>query len=114
MVINCCALCLHVSWHTNDDFEKKKKQHWTWYYLSNHAFCLTCSGFDEIMPAHRIRAVLGLHAISEFKNKNNINQINTAYEIELRNIVVHPEYACKRPYNDIGSRKRKQKNPNTS
>lgn len=69
-------------------------------------FCLTYSGFDEIMPPHRIRAVLGLHAISEFKNKNNINQINTAYEIELRNIVVHPEYACKRPYNDIGSKKK--------
>lgn len=57
------------------------------------------------MPPHRIRAVLGLHAISEFKNKDSINKISTAYEIELRNIVVHPKYACKRPYDDIGNRK---------
>lgn len=64
------------------------------------------SGFDEIMPPHRIRAVLGLHAISEFKNKNSDNRIDgtieSAYEIEFRNIVVHPKYECKRPDNDIG------------
>lgn len=66
------------------------------------------SGFDEIMPPHRIRAVLGLHAISEFKNKVSVNDntvdgpIESPYEIQFRNIVVHPKYECKRPDNDIG------------
>lgn len=60
------------------------------------------------MPPHRIRAVLGLHAISEFKNKNTVNDntidgpFESAYEIEFRNIIVHPKYECKRPDNDIG------------
>lgn len=64
------------------------------------------SGFDEIMPPHRIRAVVGLHAISEFKNRddNTIDDsFEKAYEIEFRNIVVHPNYECKRPDNDIGN-----------
>lgn len=66
------------------------------------------------MPPQRIRAILGLHAISEFKNKNkdkdtiNDNTIDgpfePAYEIEFRNIVVHPNYECKRPSNDIGNK----------
>lgn len=58
------------------------------------------------MPSHRIRAILGLHAISEFKNKENDNTIDNdfdrAYEIEFENIVVHPKYECKRTDNDIG------------
>lgn len=61
-----------------------------------------CSGFDEIMVPHRIRAVLGLHAISEFKNKD-VPDDDTAYEINFRNIVIHPKYVCKRPDNDIGN-----------
>lgn len=61
------------------------------------------------MPPHRIRAVLGLHTISEFKNKDaaNDNTIDAvadkAFEIEFEQIVVHPKYACKRPDNDIGN-----------
>lgn len=63
------------------------------------------SGFDEIMVPHRIRAVLGLHAISEFKNKDTTktDADENAYEINFRNIVIHPKYKCKRPDNDIGN-----------
>lgn len=61
------------------------------------------SGFDEIMVPNRIRAVLGLHAISEFKHDDTPKAKNTnAYEINFRNIVIHPKYKCKRPDNDIG------------
>lgn len=77
----------------------------SWHFSKQYYFF---SGFDEIMPPHRIRAVLGLHAISEFKNKNTDHDntidgpLESAYEIEFRNIVVHPKYECKRPDNDIG------------
>ncbi|XP_031622055.1 trypsin-1-like isoform X2 [Contarinia nasturtii] len=72
-------------------------------WLVTAAHCV-CTGFDEIMPPHRIRAIVGLHAISEFKHKddNTINDsFEKAYEIQFRNIVVHPNYECKRPDNDI-------------
>lgn len=64
----------------------------------------TFSGFDEILVPQRIRAVLGLYAISEFKNKDiPETDDDNAYEINFRNIVIHPKYKCKRPDNDIGN-----------
>lgn len=56
------------------------------------------------MPANRIKAVLGLHKVSEWKSDaTNDNSINDRpYEMNIQNIVVHPEYDCKRPDNDIG------------
>lgn len=63
-----------------------------------------CSGFDEIMVPSRVRAVLGLYSISEFKNKDiPMTNNENAYEINFRNIVIHPKYTCKRPDNDIGN-----------
>lgn len=65
------------------------------------------SGFGDIMPSHRIKAVIGLHSISEYnelkKNGTNAIDTNAPYEITFKNIVVHPEYSCLRPYNDIGN-----------
>lgn len=60
------------------------------------------------MPPHRIRAVLGQYAKSEFKNKdsvvdNSTDSLEKAYEIQFRNIVIHPKFECKRPDNDIGN-----------
>lgn len=59
------------------------------------------------MPPHRIKAVVGLHSMSEYNElkTNGTNSIETSapYEITFQNIVVHPEYSCLRPYNDIGN-----------
>lgn len=46
------------------------------------------------------------HRINEM-NENYDNGVDTspnsmAYEIELKNIVVHPNYLCQKPDNDIG------------
>lgn len=62
------------------------------------------SGFGDIMPANRIKAVLGLHKVSEWKSDaTNDNSIDDRpYEMNIQNAVVHPEYDCKRPDNDIG------------
>lgn len=57
-----------------------------------------CRGFDEFIVPHRIRAVLGLYSISDFKHNEN-----DGYEINFRNFIIHPKYTCKRPENDIGS-----------
>lgn len=71
---------------------------------NSHLTIRNFSGFDEIMVPHRIRAVLGLHAISEFNNKDTPKADDgNAYEINFRNIVIHPKYKCKRPDNDIGN-----------
>lgn len=73
--------------------------------LSNsHLPTQNFSGFDEILVPHRIRAVLGLHAISEYKSKDTPKtDDDNAYEINFRNVVVHPKYKCKHPDNDIGT-----------
>lgn len=60
------------------------------------------SGFGEIMPPHRMRAVLGLYARSEFNNQASNTIHDNAYEIEFENFVIHPNYSCNRPENDIG------------
>lgn len=89
-----CTLCLHVSL---DEVNLGLKLE----IIFNLFFY---SGFDQIMPANRIKALLGLHKISEYKNQesgdNSIDDL--PYEIEFRNIVVHPDYRCKHPDNDIG------------
>lgn len=55
------------------------------------------------MPASRIRAIVGLHKISEY-NPEHIDNTNNqnAYAIDFQNIIVHPMYECQRTENDIG------------
>lgn len=55
------------------------------------------------MKPNQIDAVLGLHRISEYTSANGIdNQQNVAYQIGFKNIVVHENYDCSKPDNDIG------------
>lgn len=58
------------------------------------------------MQPHRIKAILGLHAISEYnelkKNATDTMSTNGMHEIAFQNVVIHPDYSCTRPYNDIG------------
>lgn len=72
------------------------------------------SGFDKILRANQIKAVLGLYKISEFKKSNtaldNDNGVaneqdfpeERAFEVGLKSIVAHPQYKCREPDNDIG------------
>lgn len=102
MAINSCTLCMHVS------FFQLFCIHILHVSLIDISNFICYSGFDEIMQPNRIKAVLGLHKISEYresrKNLSSLNYSDGAYEIEFRNIVVHPEYSCKKPYNDIGKK----------
>lgn len=51
------------------------------------------------MKPTQIKAVLGLHRISDFKD----NSIDTeAFETDLKAIVPHSNYKCTLPANDIG------------
>lgn len=68
-----------------------------------------CSGLNNILRPNQIKAVLGLHKISEFRRPNALDGnagANTlhksAYEIGFKQIVVHPGYQCRQPNNDIG------------
>lgn len=52
------------------------------------------------MKPNQIKAVLGLHKISDFKN----NEIDSdAYEVDINTIIPHPDYSCSEPANDIGT-----------
>lgn len=57
------------------------------------------SGVNKIMKPTQIKAVLAQHKISEFIG-NDVQ--STAYEIDIEEIVPHPEYRCDNPENDIG------------
>lgn len=51
------------------------------------------------MKPSQIKAVLGLHKISDYKN----NEIESdAYEVDIKEIIPHPDYICAAPANDIG------------
>lgn len=61
------------------------------------------SGLDNILRPNQINAVLGLHKISELRHPNAYDHnVRTAHEVTLKRIVVHPEYRCRQPDNDIG------------
>lgn len=67
-------------------------------------FPLSFRGFDEIMLPSRIKAVVGLHKISEFDPNNGIGDQKNgkAYAVDFQKIVVHPSYDCRRSNDDIG------------
>lgn len=52
------------------------------------------------MRPNQIKAVIGLHTISDYKD----NEIETdAYEADIQAIVAHSDYRCESAQNDIGS-----------
>lgn len=58
------------------------------------------------MKPNQINAVLGLHRISEhsdISNGINYDHPNTAIQIGFKNIIVHGNYDCSKPDNDIGN-----------
>ncbi|KAL9694467.1 hypothetical protein quinque_013752 [Culex quinquefasciatus] len=63
-----------------------------------------CNGLNKPIRPALIKAILGLYKISELKG-NQIGEIDnglgTAYEMTIKSIVLHPEYLCSKPYNDI-------------
>lgn len=71
------------------------------------------SGLNNFLRPTQIKAVVGLHKISEFRrpskfddNNNADTPKNSAYEMGLKQIVVHPDYQCQHPDNDIGKQRR--------
>lgn len=81
--------------------------------ISSSFFDKRRSGLNNILRPNQIKAVLGLHRISEFRSSNALDDNdndntdddtfeNVAYEMGLKQIIVHPEYQCHQPDNDIG------------
>lgn len=71
------------------------------------------SGLNNFLRPTQIKAVVGLHKISEFRRPSKHDDNNSAdttdksaYEMGLKQIVVHPEYQCQHPDNDIGKQRR--------
>lgn len=55
------------------------------------------------MKATQIRAVVGLHKISEYKNeiKRSSDDFSRPVEMSLKDLIVHPGYDCNKVANDI-------------
>lgn len=54
------------------------------------------------MKPSQIRAVVGLHKISEYKNEiQRSGDYRNAEEIALKDLIVHPDYDCNKVANDI-------------
>lgn len=51
------------------------------------------------MKPNQIKSVFGLHTISDYK-ENAIE--SSAYEMDIKTIVTHPEYRCELAKDDIG------------
>lgn len=82
-----------------------------WTLTTTHSDYFIVSGLNNILRPNQIKAVLGLHKISEFRSSNALDDNdntdddtfeNAAYEMGLKQIIVHPEYQCHQPDNDIG------------
>lgn len=53
------------------------------------------------MKATQLKAVVGLHKISDFRRDTLGKNNQGSYEIAIKNIIVHPGYDCSRTANDI-------------
>lgn len=61
--------------------------------------CYFFSGLNRIMKPNQIKSVFGLHSIADFKS-NSIE--SNAYEMDIEEIVTHPDYRCELAKDDIG------------
>uniref|UniRef100_A0A1L8DQT2 Putative trypsin-like serine protease n=1 Tax=Nyssomyia neivai TaxID=330878 RepID=A0A1L8DQT2_9DIPT len=73
-------------------------------WLITAAHCL-CNSQNDFMKPSQIRAVLGLHRISEYKE--HVAEKNLPLDVPLQSFVIHPEYNCLRAANDIALLKMK-------
>lgn len=69
-------------------------------YFSTFRFRIRQSGLGRIMSPTQIKAVLGQYKISDYK-ENAID--SEAYEVNVKQIVPHPDYDCSSADNDIGT-----------
>ncbi|XP_055692638.1 transmembrane protease serine 9 [Lutzomyia longipalpis] len=72
-------------------------------WLITAAHCL-CNSQNDFMKATQIRAVLGLHRISEYKGaplRGDSGEKILPVEVPLESFKIHPEYNCLRAANDI-------------
>lgn len=62
------------------------------------------SGLNRILKPTQIKAVLGLHKISDFKGNNNIDNDSRPLQVSFKRIIAHNDYECTRVDNDIGKK----------
>ncbi|XP_055703761.1 transmembrane protease serine 9-like isoform X2 [Phlebotomus papatasi] len=68
-----------------------------WLVTAGHCLC----NLNDFMKPSQIRAVLGLHRISEYKLTRDSQMEQKAKEVLLESVTIHPQYNCLRAANDI-------------
>ncbi|XP_037032043.1 trypsin-1 isoform X2 [Bradysia coprophila] len=66
-----------------------------WLLTAGHC---VCNGLNRFMKPNQIKSVIGLHTMSSFKD-NAIE--SSAFEMNIRTIVTHPDYRCESVKDDI-------------
>ena len=74
--------------------------HEKWLLTAGHC---VCNGLNKIMKPSQIQGVLGLHSISQYLNGiDNDRNGDGPKQVNIKNIVPHPNYKCTNAKNDIG------------
>lgn len=60
------------------------------YFLSPSFSNVPASGLNRIMKPNQIKAVVGLHKISDYKNEVSRSETERPVEMSVKNLIVHP------------------------